>query len=970
MSIIKCFTEHGRADLQSKFEEAVKGGKNEFEAARDILYDEHKSLHDKTNKLRTELKIPTQEYAIPERKTTPVPMDETSRNSETVGGGVPHPKESTNAQEETISQGEGESTGIAHAATEEVRKKYKLGDYERSNATDAELNDAAEEAIKKGYNPETLVGQMEKGVPPTGTENFILKKYLATLQAKFEKDPSDANLDKIQRLVKATDKIGSLQSEAFRTRKGLEPVEDSRADFFITELAANNDAPLTEGQKKTANKEYEDLSEARKKLDEDQKALDEKVAAFRAEQEVAKTKKDTKPKAEKRTHDDFVKERKSLKEELSAAKEKHLQWLKDQGIQQQGASPFVLTVDMAKVIGKIIKSHIEEGAQTLADVTKKVYEEIKDLLPDISEKDIHDVIAGEYNEKKGTKKEAAIVAENLRIEAQLINKLDRLENGTEPKNEKAKVQRNQEIHQLRNRIADFRRENPDYEGKLKQLTERNKKETERIKDKIENGEFEPEAKATPLLEQKQLQKQFPKEFLKAQRSNDALIKVRNEIAIRRATQMYENKSGTEKTMEIFAKTLNVPRTLMASFDFSAPLRQGIVASVAHPVMASKALRFMFESAKDEKVYNRWLDMVHKSDRWDWASKTDLGITDPQSLHIKEHEEAFQGAPYAEKIPIIGLGVKASERAYVGYLNHLRWNLFNMYADRFEAMGKTYENNPELYKGISSFINSSTGRGNLEGKMKNAAPLLNSFLFASKLMASRLNMLGLSDIPNLAVRAATLGKRGIDYGFYTKLPKELRVEAMKDMLKFVGVGATILLTAKMMGANVEDDPRSSDFGKIHVGNTRWDIWGGFQPYARVLTQFITGERKATTTGKIQELNGKGFMGQTRATPLWSFMRTKLAPIPGTAVNLISGSDVVGNKVTPLGELTKMVIPLLGQDIYQGMQDQGVKAIFTVGIPSAFGVGVQTFQPNVGGKGGSMGGGGAKGSFKQKSMKPTK
>jgi len=128
-----------------------------------------------------------------------------------------------------------------------------------------------------------------------------------------------------------------------------------------------------------------------------------------------------------------------------------------------------------------------------------------------------------------------------------------------------------------------------------------------------------------------------------------------------------------------------------------------------------------------------------------------------------------------------------------------------------------------------------------------------------------------------------------------------------MAKFVGVGVSILLAAKMMGANVEDDPRSSDFGKIHVGNTRWDIWGGFQPYARVLTQFITGERKATTTGDIQELNGKGFMGQTRATPLTSFFRTKLAPVPGTAWNLIEGSDVVGNKVTPQGELLKSITP---------------------------------------------------------------
>jgi hypothetical protein len=49
------------------------------------------------------------------------------------------------------------------------------------------------------------------------------------------------------------------------------------------------------------------------------------------------------------------------------------------------------------------------------------------------------------------------------------------------------------------------------------------------------------------------------------------------------------------------------------------------------------------------------------------------------------------------------------------------------------------------------------------------------------------------------------------------------------------------------------------------------------------------------------------------------------------------------------------------------------VFTVGIPSAFGVGVQTFQPKVGQGGGDAGGAGAKGNYKptkQKSKKPTK
>jgi len=248
----------------------------------------------------------------------------------------------------------------------------------------------------------------------------------------------------------------------------------------------------------------------------------------------------------------------------------------------------------------------------------------------------------------------------------------------------------------------------------------------------------------------------------------------------------------------------------------------------------------------------------------------------------------------------------------------------------------------------------------------AAPILNWFLFASRLISSRLNMLGLSDVPNLALRGLTLNRYGLDYGFYSKLPKELRIEAAKDMAKFIAVGVSTLLIAKglsnLLGGDiqVETDPRSSDFGKIHSGNTRWDIWGGFQPYARVLTQSLMGQRKATTTGRIYELNGKGFMGEDRLSPLTTFAREKLAPVPGSIVDLIKHRDAVGQPATIGQKVLSDITPLIIQDVYQGMQDQGVKALFTVGIPSAFGVGVQTYNNfpnknnNAGGGGGATGG----------------
>jgi hypothetical protein len=185
-----------------------------------------------------------------------------------------------------------------------------------------------------------------------------------------------------------------------------------------------------------------------------------------------------------------------------------------------------------------------------------------------------------------------------------------------------------------------------------------------------------------------------------------------------------------------------------------------------------------------------------------------------------------------------------------------------------------------------------------------------------------------------------------------------VQYFKDLAKFIGTGMLVLGIAKMGGAEVEDDPRSPDFGKIKSGNTRWDIWGGFQQYVRVAAQLITGEKKSSTSGNISELDGVG-RDKTRADLLLGFLRGKLAPVPGETLDLLGGKDVTGQPVTLTSEAMKN-LPLVGQDIADAYQDRGVAGALGVGIPSLFGVGVQTYQPSPGG--GSGGGGGAKGTYK--------
>jgi hypothetical protein len=872
------------------------------------------------------------------------PQDQ-QQETNTADTGAGKPPVGNNSDTGTLPE---DNTGIAHAATEEVRKRFGLGDYERNNATDAELKALADEAIQKGYNPETLLKQMEAGIPPTGVENFILKRHLATLEATFNKNPTDANLAPIERLVKATDKIGSLQSEAFRTRKGTVPIDDSLAGFFITEKETNLGAPLTDAQKEKVESEHADITEKDKNYKDAVAKLEAENARLKAEQSVKKQgAKNTKPTSPKKTHEDFVKDRKSIiqkaKDKIQAAKEKANS---SDAPKTQGVSGRTYLDDLyliAPDVLELVKSYVDEGVTNLGEIIRNVHPVLQDTIPDITERDVHDIIAGEYNKKARTKTDAAKDLYEVKLQAQLINKLERLLNGTEPKVEREKIIRNKEIESLRSQIKDFKKENPDTKAQLKTLKTKAENELKIVEAELKAGKFAEPVKKTPLLYDSELKKEFPELHRQAVEAQNKLIKAKQERQIRLTVQQYENRSKYEKLKDQAVRYLNVPRTIMASMDYSAPLRQAVVVTVAHPGMALKAGLEMFKQSFSQNKFDRWAYDLKETERYQLMTESGLSLTDPHSLHLQAQEEAFMGN-VAEKIPIAGALIKGSERAYVSYLNKMRSDLFNRYADVFEENGRTFENSPELYKGLASYINNSTGRGGL-GVVETAAPVLNTLLFSPRLIASRFNMLGLGDI-------ATMGN-----GFYGKLPKEVRILAMKDMAKFVAAGIGVLALAKLGGAKVEDDPRSSDFGKIKSGNTRWDIWGGFQPYVRVIAQVIAGERKSTNTGKIIDISSdKAKFGASRVDPLVSFGRGKLAPVPALIWDLLSDRTIQGNKIlfqwggktkdkeiTLKDEAIQHFLPLIYSDVAQAVKDNGISSLFTVGIPSTFGVGVQTYAP---------------------------
>jgi hypothetical protein len=359
---------------------------------------------------------------------------------------------------------------------------------------------------------------------------------------------------------------------------------------------------------------------------------------------------------------------------------------------------------------------------------------------------------------------------------------------------------------------------------------------------------------------------------------------------------------------------NIPRSLMASFDLSAPLRQGVffVGRVRQFFPAFVEMHKYFGS---EVAHRALMESIEKRPTYDLMQRSGLSITGMTDFAARE--ERF-GSPLVEKVPVIGAGVRASERAYTGFLNKLRADVFDDLVSRAHEQGLDPLHDTTLSTAIAKFVNAGTGRGDLPAAISGASDALNAFFFSPRLMASRLTLL--------------------NPFYYIRQPKFVRIEALKSAGAMVAVGATVAALAKMRGANVESDPRSADFGKVRFGNTRLDPWGGFQQYVRMGAQLTSGKYVSTTSGMEKNL-GEG-RNPTRYDILIRQLESKEAPIASFVTTLLRGKDFRGQPVDAKKEVLDRMTPMLWQDLMEIAKDDPDHLPFVV--PAAYGVGVQTYD----------------------------
>jgi hypothetical protein len=188
-------------------------------------------------------------------------------------------------------------------------------------------------------------------------------------------------------------------------------------------------------------------------------------------------------------------------------------------------------------------------------------------------------------------------------------------------------------------------------------------------------------------------------------------------------------------------------------------------------------------------------------------------------------------------------------------------------------------------------------------------------------------------------------------------------ALKRTGTFFAMATTMTALAALYYNNDDDDdtsleldPRSSDFGKIKIKNTRVDFLGGFLPFYRSASQILMGQKKNLTSAQVEELNQK-FGGTTRFDIAKDFFANKLAPLPRFGYDFLDKTKAQAEKDklekeqdnsiwNDLGYpvwAQNLTVPIWTQDIKKLNEEHGVVAGTGLTMLNLLGAGVQNFKP---------------------------
>lgn len=290
------------------------------------------------------------------------------------------------------------------------------------------------------------------------------------------------------------------------------------------------------------------------------------------------------------------------------------------------------------------------------------------------------------------------------------------------------------------------------------------------------------------------------------------------------------------------------------------------------------------------------------------------------------EEAFPSS-LPEKIPVLGRLFKASESAYNGAALRMRADLADSYIKLAEQNGLNMMNK-EQAQGLGHFIGSMTGRGSLNMTAQQQKDI-NVLMFSIKFMKSNID----------TITAHQFDKKATPF---------VKKQARLVLVRIVGTVASALTLAKLIDPDsVDEDPRSTNFGKIKIFGHWVDITGGIASLVRLAARTLIptkhngewGLWQKSSTGRWTNLTAGQYGTQDAFDVLIDgLFSNKLSPIAGMFRDALRGEMFGGAKFNLKDAVANLITPLSIQN-YQELKDDPDSS-FILGSVILEGLGLST------------------------------
>ncbi len=379
-------------------------------------------------------------------------------------------------------------------------------------------------------------------------------------------------------------------------------------------------------------------------------------------------------------------------------------------------------------------------------------------------------------------------------------------------------------------------------------------------------------------------------------------------------EWYKPKNWGKDVVEV----AGIIKGIKASFDMSALLRQGIKVLVTHPKIWFKNAKQSFVDVIESLKTKKGADEVARACSLEIMRRENYqnGVYKKHKLALGVFEEDFPST-IPERIPVFKRLYKASENAFNLFMYRTR-------ADVFDLLYKTAENNGVSTDGLGFFVNSLTGRGDL-GSFESAAKAVNNIFFSPRFLKSNIDIL----------TAGVLNKGRSSF---------VKKEAAKATLSYIGFVSLVLALANAFDEDsVEEDTRSSDFGKIKIGNTRFDMTGGVGNIVVLLSRLFTKSSKSTVTGIVRDL-GSGFGQQSVGDVFINFVEGKLSPAAHLLLDFYRGYDFTGKPVDAKYLIMNGLLPIPLQNAFENFNEDELMVYLAGLLADGLGVGTSVYSPS--------------------------